>query len=254
MSRLVLDLDYPNFKDAVAQRQGRARADLYHEVWSVLYDLQRTPQGQIHPRRDDEGLPVVIHSPSRPSSQRAWKQATQIAAVAPGGKLPASLHRVRFESWADAPATAAGWEGLAGAALVEEPVFKPPKGLQAAAGVVIREPDGRIWVVCPTNQYGDHEVTFPKGRLEGKSLQATALCEAYEESGLRVRLIRHLVDIRRTQTYTRYYLAERVGGSPADMGWESQCVVLVPEGDLRSLDLAPADKQLVRALEDSVKP
>jgi 8-oxo-dGTP pyrophosphatase MutT (NUDIX family) len=143
---------------------------------------------------------------------------------------------------------------LAGAALVEEPVFKPPKGLQAAAGVVIREPDGRIWVVCPTNQYGDHEVTFPKGRLEGKSLQATALCEAYEESGLRVRLIRHLVDIRRTQTYTRYYLAERVGGSPADMGWESQCVVLVPEGDLRSLDLAPADKQLVRALEDSVKP
>ena len=57
-----------------------------------------------------------------------------------------------------------------------------------------------------------------------------------------------------TETFTRYYLAERIGGSPADMGWESQCVVLVPEGDLRSLDLAPADKQVVRALEDSVQP
>jgi 8-oxo-dGTP pyrophosphatase MutT (NUDIX family) len=254
MSHLVLDLDYPNFKDAVAQRQGRARADLYHEVWSVLCDLERTPQGQVHPRRDDEGLPVVIRSPSTPSSQRAWRQAAQIAAVTPGGKLPDSLHRMRFESWVDAPVSASDWEVLAGAALLEEPSFKPPKGLQAAAGVVIREPDGRIWVVCPTNQYGDHEVTFPKGRLEGKSLQATALCEAYEESGLRVRLIRHLVDVRRTQTFTRYYLAERVGGSPADMGWESQCVMLVPADALGSLDLAPADKQVVRALEDSVQP
>ena len=43
MARLVQDLDYDNFKDAVAQRQGQARADVYHDVWSVLYSLQRTP-------------------------------------------------------------------------------------------------------------------------------------------------------------------------------------------------------------------
>lgn len=43
MARLVQDLDYNNFKDAVAQRQGQARADVYHDVWSVLYSLQRTP-------------------------------------------------------------------------------------------------------------------------------------------------------------------------------------------------------------------
>jgi hypothetical protein len=40
-----------------------------------------------------------------------------------------------------------------------------------------------------------------------------ALCEAYEESGLQVRLVRHLVDVRRTQTYTHYYRTERVGES-----------------------------------------
>jgi 8-oxo-dGTP pyrophosphatase MutT (NUDIX family) len=147
-----------------------------------------------------------------------------------------------------------GWEALAGEGKVLEPVFKVPKGLQPAAGVVIREPDGRIWVVCPTNQFGGHEVTFPKGRLDGKSLQATALCEAFEESGLRVRLIRHLVDVRRTQTYTRYYLAERAGGSPADMGWESQCVMLVPGDLLASLDLAPTDRQVIKALGGSVQP
>jgi hypothetical protein len=33
----VLDeLDYPNFKGAVAERQGFARAHAYHEVWSTL--------------------------------------------------------------------------------------------------------------------------------------------------------------------------------------------------------------------------
>lgn len=40
MARLVQGLDYSNFKDEVARRQGHARADLYHEVWSALYRLQ----------------------------------------------------------------------------------------------------------------------------------------------------------------------------------------------------------------------
>lgn len=95
---------------------------------------------------------------------------------------------------------------------------------------------------------------LPQGQPDGKSLQATALCEAYEESGLQVRLITHLVDVRRTQTFTRYYLAERMGGSPADMGWESQGVMLVPREMLGSLDLAPADRQVVLALAAQVQP
>lgn len=121
------------------------------------------PPGQLHPQRDEAGRPVVIHSPSAPSTQRAWKQPTQIAAVVPGGKLPASLHRVPFLSWTDAPLSAPGWEALAGAARVDEPAFKAPTGLLPATGVVIRERDGRVWVVCPTNQFGGHAVTFPKG-------------------------------------------------------------------------------------------
>src|SRR3712207_825519 len=30
------EIDYPNFKDAVARRQGRAGAGVYEKVWSVL--------------------------------------------------------------------------------------------------------------------------------------------------------------------------------------------------------------------------
>ena len=38
---LAADIDYPNFKDAVAHRQGASRAHLYHDVWNVMYRLQR---------------------------------------------------------------------------------------------------------------------------------------------------------------------------------------------------------------------
>jgi hypothetical protein len=40
-ARLVADIDYTNFKNAVAERQGHARAGVYSKVWSVLYELQR---------------------------------------------------------------------------------------------------------------------------------------------------------------------------------------------------------------------
>ncbi len=40
MASLVEQLDYANFKNEVAKRQGQARAALYHDVWSDLYRLQ----------------------------------------------------------------------------------------------------------------------------------------------------------------------------------------------------------------------
>ncbi len=40
MQQAVTDIDYANFKNAVAQEQGWQRADRYHDVWAVLYGLQ----------------------------------------------------------------------------------------------------------------------------------------------------------------------------------------------------------------------
>ena len=37
---IALDIDYPNFKNSVARKQGRARARVYEDVWHRLYDLQ----------------------------------------------------------------------------------------------------------------------------------------------------------------------------------------------------------------------
>lgn len=84
--------------------------------------------------------------------------------------------------------------------------------------------------------------------MEGKSTQATALVETFEETGLRIRLVKHLIDVKRSQSYTRYYLAERMGGSPADMGWESQSVMLVPPYQLGSSLNSPHDAPLLSRL------
>ncbi len=42
---MVVEIDYPNFKSAVAERQGSRRASLYGEVWGTLLALQGEDEG-----------------------------------------------------------------------------------------------------------------------------------------------------------------------------------------------------------------
>lgn len=44
LAKLAESIDYSNFKDVVAQRQGKERAHLYHGVWDVLYAMQGNPK------------------------------------------------------------------------------------------------------------------------------------------------------------------------------------------------------------------
>ena len=116
------------------------------------------------------------------------------------------------------------------------------------------EPDGRVWIVHPTNGFGGYIRTFAKGRVEdGLSLQATACKEALEESGLRVRITGLLGDFDRTTTRTRYYLAERTGGHPGHgMGWESQACSLAPLAALPDLLNGAADAPVLEALQQAI--
>ncbi len=262
MAAMVNTLDYSNFKNQVGKVQGAARAHLYHDVWDVLYRLQSQPKKYaapapatsasgvtLHPRKDDHGKPVELKKPSKPTALETWHQLEAIAVVIPDGDMPSEVHGLSTRSWSDAPTTSAGWEALAADHPVQEPAFKPPAGYKPAAGVVVREKHGRVWVVAPSNAFAGYKATFPKGTVEpGASLQATALVEAFQESGLKVRLLQHLVDVKRGQSYTRYYLAERQGGNPADMGWESQAVMLVPQAQLPKVLTHPNDAPILDAL------
>ena len=197
-----------------------------------------------HPFLNDDGQPVTIHLPSLPTCPTAWSDPTRIATVVPGGAMPALLNGIPFTPWE-------GGLAMPGSS-VDEPPYVLPAGLKAAAGVVVVEDDGRVWLVAPTNRFGGYEATFPKGRVDpGTSLQHTALREAFEESGLLVDVTAWLFDARRTQTYTRYYLARRIGGSPAAMGWETQAVHLVPLTQLRAVAAHPNDAVIIEALEQT---
>lgn len=39
VGRMVMAIDYPNFKNEVAAKQGKTRASRYAGVWNVLYDM-----------------------------------------------------------------------------------------------------------------------------------------------------------------------------------------------------------------------
>jgi len=204
----------------------------------------------LHPCPDDDGRPVPIRQPSIPTPLSRWSDPRELATVVPGGPLPAALNGLPFAPWTDAPATAHGWSACAMEAALDEPPFVQPAGMAAAAGAVILEDDGRVWLVAPSNGFGGYTATFPKGRVDpGTSLQCASVREAFEESGLQVGIEAFLLDIRRTQTYTRYYIARRTGGSPACMGWESQAVHLAPVEQLRQVAAHPNDAPVIAALE-----
>ena len=203
----------------------------------------------FHPQRDEHGAPVRLAHPSTPTALATWDDPASIATVLPLGVLPAALNDVPFGPWLDIPASPAEWQMVPGQAAIDEPPFAVPAGFAPAAGVVIIEDDGRVWAVAPSNAFGGYDATFPKGRVDPDiSLQATAIREAFEESGLRVQIVRHLIDCRRTQTVTRYYLARRLGGNPALMGWESQAVHLVPMALLETVLGNPNDAAIIDAL------
>lgn len=204
----------------------------------------------FHPKLDERGEPVTLHTPSRATPPGSWGDPGRLATVLPQGALPPALNGIGFEVWRAAPPDDAGWTALAGREDVfAEPPFAAAPDKRVAAGVVIEESDGRVWVVHPSNAFGGYPVTFPKGTVDpGMLLRATAIREAFEESGLHVVLTGFLMDLTRSRSRTRYYLGRRVGGCPSDMGWESQAVSLVPRALLRAVLVNPNDAPLVAML------
>lgn len=202
----------------------------------------------VHPRPDHHGHPVLLKAPSQPTPLKAWQDAEARAATVPDGPRPEALNGVPFAPWAEAPMSATTWAQVPGQGNFDEPP-KPISPLHVTAGVVIVESDGRVWTVSPSNAFGGYVNTFPKGHPDqGHGLRATAIKEAFEETGLQVALTRWLVDVMRTTTIARYYLARRVGGDPAAMGWESQAVHLVPAKLLPSHITHPKDQPILAAL------
>ncbi|MBL0245045.1 MAG: hypothetical protein IPQ22_13975 [Rhodoferax sp.] len=115
-----------------------------------------------HPCKNDKGQPVELAHPSKATDLSTWSQAGQIATVIPDGPMPEQVNHLAISPWVNAPSNAAGWEQLASASNFDEPPMKTEPGKPAASGAVVIEPDGRVWVVSPSNGFGGYSHTFPK--------------------------------------------------------------------------------------------
>jgi 8-oxo-dGTP pyrophosphatase MutT (NUDIX family) len=132
----------------------------------------------------------------------------------------------------------------------DEPDFVLPAHLEGkkelASGVIIKEADGRIWLVEPRDNFGGYKMTYPKGRLEsGLTPAQNAVKEAYEETGLKVELTGFVGDYEKTETFTRYYVGRRVGGDPAFAHWESNRVRLLTPDEARKYLNVPVDREIL---------
>ena len=208
----------------------------------------RTSASVYHPRRNNHGQPVRIACPTGPSSKDTWQDPTAAAVFVPDGPEPPILNTVPFTP-AQPPSSMAGWATLVRAPDHQNPPPPFPKSWKKrAAGAVICEPDGRVWLYEPTNHYGGYQKTFPKGTVDGAdSFEATAAREAFEETGLLVEIGAFLIDSDRSLSVTRFFLGRRIGGCPSAMGWEAQAVWLVPMAALHTHAVSDYDAPVILA-------
>ena len=158
----------------------------------------------------------------------AANEPPALTAFAPGQGWPAELNGVPFAPWRDHP-TPDGWDdaGLTNPTLTEPPLAAPAEARVAAAAVVL-EKDHRLWALAPASSYDSRTACLPAGaQAAALSLQAVAVRECWERTGLKVRIIGWLGDFDDgVLQHTRYYLAERLGGAPASCAWAQDRVLL----------------------------
>lgn len=186
----------------------------------------------LHPCLDENGKPVVVAHPSGSTDRAAWldpKRTATLSRTLPPD-IPEALNGIAFSETVPVQGEdPRQWRAITPDAVAGEPNFVLPPGFRATSGCVVLEPDRRVWIVHPTNEFMGTKATFPKGRVEPVlSLAQNAVKETFEEAGIVVEPFAFLTDVARRIVVTRYYLARRTGGAPALAGWESQAVSLMP--------------------------
>ena len=95
--------------------------------------------------------------------------------------------------------------------------------------------------------------TLPKGKLDrGESFEDAALREVFEETGLRVRLVRELPEVRYQggagPKLVRYWLMEVESEAPFEPNDETDALRWVEPAEARALLSYDRDRELLEAL------
>jgi 8-oxo-dGTP pyrophosphatase MutT (NUDIX family) len=136
----------------------------------------------------------------------------------------------------------------------------PTSRATSAGGIVLREVDGRLEVVLGMRRRDRDGATWslPKGTPDGdETREATALREVTEETGLEVRIVATVGDVRytfvragrRIDKTVHYFLMEAVGGDLADHDHEFEAVGWFELGEAEALMSYGSEREvLARAL------
>jgi 8-oxo-dGTP pyrophosphatase MutT (NUDIX family) len=136
----------------------------------------------------------------------------------------------------------------------------PTSRATSAGGIVLREVEGRPQVVLGRRRRDRDGVTWslPKGTPDGdETREATALREVTEETGLLVRILAPVGDVRysfvragrRVEKTVHYFLMEATGGDLADHDHEFEAVAWFDLPEAEALMSYPTERDiLARAL------
>ena len=131
-------------------------------------------------------------------------------------------------------------EGWQDTALLKQPALAPlDNGKHVAAGMLVVVSAGSLLkngdaqfptefpsvvLYHPMGQYGGYKLNIPKGTVgEGESIQATAVREFWEETGLTAKPVAYLGDFRGNQSITRLYVGYVTGGTPYKKTQPEEC-------------------------------
>ena len=185
-------------------------------------------------------LPIPLPTPT-PAIASGVKLSTKEENWKTGdAKHGTSLNGIDFK-----PAPPKFWEKVKDVDINEPP---PVHGKKIdRCSIMVQEPDGRVWIVQPTNHFGDRKYTMPGGSVEpGLTDQQNALKEFWEETGLQVEITGHLGDFEDSNNKNngRLYIGKRVGGAPWDAKIESKIIdqkTGKPAAESDSVHLVPPD-------------
>jgi 8-oxo-dGTP pyrophosphatase MutT (NUDIX family) len=231
----------PNENEILIARGSRFQiddVDANGVMHMTLIRSGRAENGVWHPIAGAAPVAAMPVTPKAPTTA-----ATDHLTFAKGSPLPvATLHGKPFESWK--PPT--DWRYVPGTSSEIAMPSLPQTKKKRSSGIVMLEPDGRVWLVKPTNGFGGYNYTFPKGGVERElDTRANAIKETYEESGLKGKITGFVGDYEGDTSMTRYFLGERETGTPLDHGPESEAVVLVPLAEAGKYLNTDRDKKIL---------
>ncbi len=174
MCAAVAEIDYPNFKSAVAARQGSARAGLYHKLWDTLYKLTGV----------DQAKPAAA-APSGGAGNRFVDTEEDL----PCWGIPVPDDAKRPVAGGTGGPNPDGW------------------ATATAFGGVVFDGGGRVLLRKPAGEFDGYAWTFPKGRPKaGEPAERAAVREVREETGVRATIVVKIPGTYRGGTsHTSYY-------------------------------------------------